>query len=168
MAHARLDYGASASARCWGEKGGLSPKDAADREGLGRSRGGLTTKLHASCDALGNPLSLVVTPGQRNDITQAEILLARHEPGAVIADKGYDADWLVERLVAAGAEPVIPPKKSRVEQRDYDENLYADRNKVERLFNRLKHYRRVATRYEKRARNYLGFVQVACIMTLLL
>lgn len=86
----------------------------------------------------------------------------------MVADRGYDADWLLAQIAASGAEVVIPPKASRVEQRAYDRNLYADRNKVERLFNRLKHYRRVATRYEKTARNYLAMVHVASIMTLLL
>ena len=168
MAHARFHDGESASARRWCAKKGDTPADAAAREGLGRSRGGLTTKLHAACDALGNPLRFLLTPGQRNDITQAGGLLGGYEAEAVIADRGYDADWLVEQIEAAGAEPVIPPKANRTEQRAYDANLYADRNKIERLFNRLKHYRRVATRYEKLGRNYLAFVHLAAAMTLLL
>lgn len=86
----------------------------------------------------------------------------------MLADKGYDADWLAEQILAAGAEVVIPPKSNRIVQRSYDANLYADRNKIERLFNRLKHYRRIATRYEKLGRNYLSFVHVAAAMTLLL
>ena len=117
---------------------------------------------------MGNPLRFLLTPGQRNDITQAGGLLGGYEAEAVIADRGYDADWLVEQIEAAGAEPVIPPKANRTEQRAYDANLYADRNKIERLFNRLKHYRRVATRYEKLGRNYLAFVHLAAAMTLLL
>lgn len=109
-----------------------------------------------------------MTAGQRHDLTQARALLEGRTPEAVVADKGYDADWLVGQVEAAGAEAVIPPKANRLVQRAYDANLYADRNKIERLFNRLKHSRRVATRYDKRARNYLAFVQVACIATLLL
>ena len=120
------------------------------------------------CDALGNPIRFVVTPGQRGDVTQAEVLLAAVPAEAVIADKGYDADWLIEQIEATGAEAVIPPMRHRRVQRPYDRNLYADRNKVERLFGRLKHYRRVATRYEKTAQSYLAMVQVAAIMTLLL
>lgn len=111
---------------------------------------------------------MLLTPGQRNDITQAEALLDGYQTEAVIADKGYDADWLLEQIAAAEAEAVIPPTASRTEQRSYDATLYADRNKIERLFNRLKQYRRVATRYDKLARNYLAFVEVACIVTLLL
>lgn len=124
--------------------------------------------MHAACDALGNPLRFLLTPGHRNDITQADDLLDGYEAEAVVADKGYDADWLVAQIEAARAEPVIPPKANRTEPRPYDENLYADRNKIERLFNRLKHYRRVATRYEKLGRNYLAFVHLAATMTLLL
>lgn len=84
-----------------------------------------------------------------------------------MADKGYDADWLVKLIEATGAEAVIPPKANRKVERSYDANLYADRNKIERLFGRMKHYRRVATRYEKLGRNYLAMVYVASIMTLL-
>ena len=119
-------------------------------------------------DALGNPRRFVLTPGQRADITQAEMLIGEDRPEAVIADKGYDADALLELVKALGAEAVIPPKKNRKVQRVYDKNLYADRNKVERFIGRIKHYRRIATRYDKKAQNYLGFVQVASIMTLLL
>ena len=167
MAAPRLDDGPGAPARRWRSKKGDPPTEAAAREGLGRSRGGLTTKLHAATDALGNPLRWLLTPGQRNDITQAKALLDGIETTAVVADKGYDADWLVTRVEAAGAAAVIPPKSNRKVLRGYDANLYADRNKIERLFGRLKHYRRVATRYEKLGRNYLAMVYVASIMTLL-
>ena len=118
-------------------------------------------------DALGNPLRWRLTAGQRHDLTQAEPLLAGIATTAVVADKGYDADWLVAQVESGGAEAVIPPKRNRLTPRTYDANLYADRNKVERLFGRLKHYRRVATRYEKLGRNYLAMVYVASIMTLL-
>lgn len=109
----------------------------------------------------------MLTPGQRNDITQAKALLDGLETAAVVADRGYDADWLVAQIESGGAAAVIPPKSNRTVQRAYDTNLYADRNKIERLFGRLKHYRRVATRYEKLGRNYLSMVYVASIMTLL-
>ena len=173
MAPARIDdrEGAPARRRCSNGRAdarpGDPPKEAAAREGLGRSRGGLTTKLHGVTDALGNPLRWVPTPGQRNDVTQARALLNGIETEAVVTDKGYDADWLVARIEAAGAEAVMPPKRNRLAPRTYDANLYADRNKIERLFGKLKHYRRVATRYEKLGRNYLAMVYVASIMTLL-
>lgn len=143
-------------------------KSDAETEALGRSRGGFSTKVHLVCDALGNPIRFVVTPGQWAEVTQAEMLLSGLDAEAVIADKGYDADGLIAQIESSGAEAVIPPRRNRTLQRDYDRNLYADRNKVERLFNRLKHYRRVATRYEKTARRYLAMVQVAAIMTLML
>lgn len=119
-------------------------------------------------DALGNPRRFVLTPGQRADITQAEALIGEDRPEAVIADKGYDADALLELIEVLEAEAVIPPKRNRKHKREYDRNLYADRNKIERFIGRVKHYRRVATRYDKKAKNYLAFVQVASIMTLLL
>ena len=86
----------------------------------------------------------------------------------MIADKGYDSDAFLAYLEAREAEAVIPPKRNRKEQRAIDGNLYADRNKVERFFNRLKHYRRIATRYEKTARNYLSMVYLASAMIWLL
>lgn len=109
-----------------------------------------------------------MTPGQRSDITQAEALVKPYTVEAVIADKGYDSDAFVAYIESREAEAVIPPKRNRKEQRSYDGNLYADRNKVERCFNRLKHYRRIATRYEKTARNYLSFVYLASAMIWLL
>jgi putative transposase len=87
--------------------------------------------------------------------------------GAVVADQSYDADWLVVRITGSRAEAVIPLKVNQIEQRVYDTNPHAERKKVERLFNRLKRYRRVATRYEELEMNYLAMVYVASIMTLL-
>ena len=85
----------------------------------------------------------------------------------VIGDKGYDSDALVEAIRGQGAEAVIPPKKNRKIPREYDQERYKDRNLVERFFSKVKQYRRVATRYEKTARNFLAFVHVASIMILL-
>ena len=90
------------------------------------------------------------------------------KPGAVIGDKGFDSDRFIAYIEALEAEAVIPSKKNRTTQREIDTNLYADRNKIERFFNRIKHYRRIATRYEKTARNYQAFLHVASIVTLLL
>lgn len=115
---------------------------------------------------MGNPLGFVLTPGQRADITQAEALVEPHQVEAVIADKGYDSDAFVAYVEAR--EAVILSRRNRKEQRQIDANLYADRNKVERFFNRLKHYRRIATRYEKTARNYLSMVYLASTMIWLL
>ena len=106
--------------------------------------------------------------GQRADITQAKALLTDYETTAVLADRGYDADLLVDSLRSDQVEVVIPSKKNRLEERKIDENLYKDRNKVERYFNKLKQYRRVATRYEKTADSFAGFIYLASAMILLL
>lgn len=121
---------------------------------------------------MGNPLAFSVTAGQRHDITQAEPLLAqctltdaeRAAVEAVLGDKGYDSNAFVEQIVEIEAEAVIPPRKGRKEVRDYDVELYKERNLVERFFNRIKHYRRIATRYEKSVRNYESFLHLASIM----
>jgi transposase len=110
---------------------------------------------------------LTLTPGQASDIGQATELLAEHEPEAVIADKGYDSDAFVEAIETRGAEAVIPPKKNRLEPRGYDRHTYKERNLVERFWSKAKQFRRVATRYEKKAANFLAFVQVAAIMVML-
>jgi len=130
--------------------------------------GGWSTKIHATVDALGNPLRILLSVGQRADITQAEPLLADYQTSAVLADRGYDADSLITYRHVHQTEVVIPAKKNRLEARSIDENLYKDRNKVERYFNKLKQYRRVATRYEKTASSFAGFVYLASTMILLL
>ena len=135
---------------------------------MGRSRGGFGTKLHIAVDGLGNPVEFILTGGQEADINQGKALIEGHNPEAVIADKAYDGDDFVATIEASGAEAVIPPKKNRIIQRDYDKHTYKKRNLAERFINRIKQYRRVATRYEKTARNYLSFVHVAAIMVLLL
>ena len=127
-------------------------------------------------DALGNPLVFSVTPGQRHDITQAESLLKRcvltsnerSAVKAVLADKGYDSAAFVAEIASMEAQAVIPSRKNRKVDRAYDQELYKERNKVERFFGRIKHYRRIATRYEKSVGNYESFLHVACIMTWLL
>ena len=143
-------------------------KSSNDAEALGRSRGGFTSKLHAAVDALGNPLGFVLTPGHRSDITQAETLVEPHRVDAVIADKGYDSTAFVVYVEAGEAQAVIPSRRNRKKQREINRNLYAVRNKVERFFSRIKRYRRIATRYDKTARNYLSFVYLASAMTWLL
>lgn len=102
------------------------------------------------------------------DITGARSLLAGLEFEALIADKGYDADWLRKWVVDVhGGEPVIPPRKNRKEPVDYDKHLYKVRNLVERFIGWAKHFRRVATRYEKTARNFLSFWNFAAILNLM-
>jgi transposase len=134
---------------------------------LGRSRGGFSTKLHVVVNGLGLPVELQVTPGQVADITQAETLLEGYDYDAALADKGYDSQKFVDYIEARGAEAVIPPRSNRHDPREFDRHLYKERNQVERFIGRIKQYRRVATRYEKTARNFLAFVQAAAIMVLL-
>ena len=130
-----------------------SKKTQAD-EAQGRSRGGLSTKIHVAVDALGNPVRLIITGGQVSDYQKAEDLISGFQADNVIADKGYDSNAFVQTITATGAEAVIPPRSNRKELRGYDKELYKERNLVERLFQKLKHYRRVATRYERLAKNY--------------
>ena len=109
---------------------------------------------------MGNPLRLILTPGNVADCTQAEPLLKGVATENVLADKGYDSDAIVEMITASGANVVIPPKANRTAQRLCDFALYCERNLVERFFNKIKHYRAVATRYAKRARNYMALVSL--------
>ena len=139
-------------------------KKSARTQAIGRSRGGLTTKIHAVVDALGNPVALSLTPGQAADITQAEPLLEKLEPGALLADKGYDSDALVAGLEARGITPVIPPKANRKSPRETDFALYRERNLVERFFGKLKQYRAIATRFDKLANTFLAGVLLVCVL----
>jgi transposase len=134
---------------------------------LGRSRGGFSTKIHIAVDALGNPVEFILTAGQEADVRQAEPLISGHRAEAYILDKAYDSDAVVAAAKRQGGEAVIPSKKNRKVPRDYDKHLYKERMKVEWFISLLKQYRRVATRYEKTARNFLGFVHVAAIMILM-
>jgi putative transposase len=124
----------------------------------------LSTKIHAAGDALGLPVRLIASPGQRADIAFAHDLIDGFEPGATIADKGYDANHLIDKLVGEmRVTVVIPPKRNRKDQRPYDADLYKERNIIERFFNKLKQFRRVATRYDKLLANFMGFVKLAAI-----
>jgi transposase len=110
---------------------------------------------------------LILTAAQESDIAQAETLLADHEPEAVIADRGYDKKALVESIVRRGAEAVIPTQRDRKQQREIDRHLYRERNLAERFWSKAKQYRRVATRYDKKAANFLAFAKVAAMMIML-
>jgi putative transposase len=127
----------------------------------------LSTKLHAATDALGNPVRLLAGPGQENDITRAHDLIDGFTPDAVIADRAYDADHLHDAILEAGAEPVIPPRRHRRRPHAHDKTLYRERNLIERFFNKLKQFRRVATRYDKLLANFLGFAKLAVVAILL-
>lgn len=131
---------------------------------LGRSRGGLTTKIHALTDDDGLPVKLVITPGQTHDIKAAAELLSDIRKGQmVLADRAYDADWLRNMVSEAGGWANIPPKANRTSPICFSPWLYKQRNQIERFFNKLKYYRRIATRYDKLGSAYLAMVKLACI-----
>ena len=129
---------------------------------MGRSRGGLTTKLHFAVDAFGKPLRMILSAGQVADIECAHGLIADMPCASLVADKGYDANALVMSIEASGAQAVIPPRSNRIAPRQYDRCAYRARNLIERFFNRIKHYRRIATRYDKLACSYMAFVRIVC------
>lgn len=129
-----------------------------EQQALGRSRGGFSTKIHIAVDALGNPLRLLLTAGQRHDSPQASALIEGYEPQALLADKGYDSDALIKSVTARGIEAVIPPKKNRLVQREYDRHLYRERHLIECFIGKIKQYRRVFSRFEKLSKNYMGFL----------
>lgn len=131
-------------------------------QAIGRSRGGLSTKIHATVDALGNPTGFFLTPGQACDLDGADVLLADVQADTVIADKAYDADErVIQPLERAGKNLVIPPRSNRKHPRSYDAELYKERHLIENFFARLKQYRALATRYDKTARNFLAAVYLA-------
>jgi transposase len=134
------------------------------RQSMGRSRGGLTSKIHALVDTNGLPVRLALTASEAHDNRLAGKLLSRLQSGSmVLADRGYDADWIRTLAAKRGAGANIPARCNRSEPICFSPYLYRARNLVERFFNRIKHCRRIATRYDKLAANYLAFVQLASI-----
>jgi transposase len=131
---------------------------------VGRSRGGLTTKIHARVDAKGRPLCLLISPGQVHDVSCAEALLQGVEQRAVIiADKGYDADRVRSHIRAQGAIPNIPNRSNRKKKYRWKKIIYRERNHVERFFNKLKQFRRIATRYDKLGATFFAFIKIAAM-----
>jgi transposase len=136
-------------------------KDGED-QAIGRSKGGLSTKIHALVDALGNPLVFLLTPGQAHDLEGADALLPQMQADALLADKAFDADErVIEPLLAAGKTAVIPPKSNRKVKRSYNKEMYKARHLIENFFCKLKQYRAIATRYDKTARNFLAGIHLA-------
>lgn len=115
-------------------------------------------------DALGNAVRFILTGGRRNDITQAKSLIENLFPDYVIADKGYDADKFVLLVKSRCAEAVIPSRINRKIQRTIDEHLYKERHLIECQIGKLKHFRRVFSRFDKLAKNYLSFIHFASTM----
>jgi transposase len=127
----------------------------------------LTTKIHALVDALGNPVEVRLSPGQDHDLACAEPLIEAVDPGALIADKAFDADAFSAALDDRAIVPVIPSKSKRKTSRPCDFALYCERNLVKRFFNTLKDFRAIATRYDKLAKTFLAGLHLACAAILL-
>lgn len=145
-------------------------------EALGRSRGGFSTKIHVRAERHGKPVVLLVTAGQRHEQTLFEPLMdqgdirrcgrgrPRRRPARLVGDKGYSSRCIRQWLRRHGIRHTIPHKRNERRGEPFDRLLYRERNQVERLINRLKQFRRVATRYEKRARNYVAMLTLAAIL----
>jgi transposase len=131
---------------------------------MGRSRGGLTTKIHAVVDALGRPIVLKLTEGQAHDGRSGTDMVDGVGPGqTLLADRGYDSDGLRDRLEARGAKANIRLMPNRKRLPAFDAELYKKRNCIERFFCKIKHFRAIATRYDKRDDNFLASVQLASL-----
>jgi transposase len=153
-------------------KAGREP--GAGDEALGRSRGGFT--IHVRCEGYGKPVTFALTGGQVHDSRQAIALIDRGairrigrgrprlRPAKLAGDKAYGSRSIRQALRKRGITPVIPTKANERRQPDFDREAYRQRNIIERLINRLKNFRRIATRYEKRAANYLAMIHIAAIL----
>lgn len=134
------------------------------QQALGRSRGGFSTKIHLTVDGLGNPLRFRLSAGQRHDITQAQALMEGFVFQRVIADRGYASQDFVDYVLEQGSEAVIPPHQRAKEPRDYDEWWYRERHLVECFINKIKHFRRVFSRFDKLDTSYLGFLHFVSVL----
>jgi transposase len=129
-----------------------------DEQGLGRSKGGFTTKIHALVDALGNPLRYIITPGQVADVTQTDKLLADIVDAYALGDKGYDSDKVRADLRSRNCTPVIPGRSNRQEPIEYDKHIYKERHVIECFFSKIKQFRRIFSRFDKKLLNYFSFL----------
>ncbi len=179
VAKAVLDQNAGGAGQCWRSHQqcghrfhlhqsptlGVRRKRGAKKQKIGPSRGGNTTKIHALTDVVGRPFRLLLTPGNVHDVAAAPELLAELEGAQyLLGDKGYDANKLRALIRSQGARPVIPGKANRKRKIPLDKARYRSRHLVENAFCRLKDFRRVATRYDKLARNFLSAVALATIL----
>ena len=146
---------------CPSTRSGSAKKNGVD-QALGRSRGGWGTKIHAATIDENCAVALHLTPGEAHDGRQFESLYESLDADNVLEsaalDKGYDADRIRERLELDGIEPVIPPISTRSKKLHYDKDLYRERNRVERFFNKIKNFRRIATRYDKLRKTFFAAV----------
>jgi len=135
-----------------------------DLEAIGRSVGGLSTKIHAKVDSLGQLITIILTPGQVHESQVAQEMFADEDCEFFLADKAYDIDAFRQNLDKKGITPVIPSKRNRLNPTSHDHHIYKERNIVERFFQKIKRFRRIATRYDKTARMYLTGVMFVSIL----
>ena len=140
-------------------------KGGSERNALGRSRGGFSTKIHARTNAQGLPIGIVITPGQAHDVAAYPALMEEVDdnPEQMLADKGYDSDAVRDDIQKRGGEALIPTRATRKVQHLVDKAIYALRNRIERFFNKIKNSRRVATRYDKLVESFAAFVLLATV-----
>ncbi|MGA1114819.1 MAG: IS5 family transposase [Aquiluna sp.] len=139
-----------------------SPQSAEDHK-FGKTKGGRNTKISAVVNSEGRAVGLLLVPGNQHDSKSARVTLGDIDGAKVLGDKAYDVDELRNQIVAGGGQPNIPPKKNRKNPAPYDKELGKRRSLVENFFCRIKSYRRVATRYDKLAETYMGFVTLSAI-----
>ena len=132
---------------------------------LGRSCGGLSSKIHAKVDALGMPLNFIISPGQAHEINYAyDLIHSTTSCDYLLADRGYDSDDFRLELNKQSITPVIPGKSNRLQPIEYDKHTYKERNVIERFFCKIKHFRRIATRYDKTSTMFAGALCVVSII----
>jgi transposase len=132
-----------------------------EEQGLGRSKGGFTSKIHTLVDALGNSLKFIITGGNRNDITQAQELIKNIKDANILGDKGYDSDDFRIIIKNQNCNPLIPGKSNRIVPVKYDKHIYESRHLIENFFSKIKHFRRIFSRFDKSLRNFASFVAFA-------
>jgi len=134
-------------------------------QAIGRSKGGLSIKIHARTDALGNPTGFYLTAGQAHDLNGADVLLDLSLSQTWLMDKAYNSkDRVIDPIHNINGQIVMPSKSNAIDQRDYDQHLYKARHLIENFFAKLKQYRGIATRYDKLAQNFLSAIYLASIM----
>jgi len=140
-----------------------NPAGGQENQALGRTKGGLNSKVTALVDGRGRAVQLALAPGQRNDTIAAEDIVFP-ESKKVVADKGYDSDRFRERIVSAGSEPCIPPRAGRIAPAKYHRAYCRKRHRVENFFQRIKRRRRIGTRYEKLDVTFFAFLTLAAVL----
>jgi transposase len=146
-------------------RSGCNPAGGQEHQAMGRTKGGLNTKLHAVVDGRGRPVALLLGAGQEADIARARETMGEISCRQLVGDKGYDSDAFRQWLREHSMEPCIPPRSNRLHPQTYDKAAYRKRHLVENFFEKLKRFRRVATRYDKLALTFFGFVCLAAAVT---